>query len=89
MAQKEFINIAPHELRNPIQPILGLSDVLLRSDVFNDSNKNNGIKQNEILEIIARNAKRLQRLTEDILDITRIEGRILKLNKEFRSFESH
>ena len=82
MAQKEFINIAAHELRNPIQPILGLSDVLLRSDVFNDSNKNNGIKQKEILEIIARNAKSLQRLTEDILDITRIEGRTLKLNKQ-------
>ena len=82
MAQKEFINIAAHELRNPIQPILGLSDVLLRTDVFNDSNKNNGIKQKEILEIIARNAKRLQRLTEDILDITRIEGRTLKLNKQ-------
>ena len=44
LAQKEFINIAAHELRNPIQPILGLSDVLPRSDVFNDSNKNNGIK---------------------------------------------
>ena len=82
MAQKEFINIAAHELHNPIQPILGLSDVLLRTDVFNDSNKNNGIKQKEILEIIARNAKRLQRLTEDILDITRIEGRTLKLNKQ-------
>ena len=82
MALKEFINIAAHELRNPIQPILGLSDVLLRSDVFNDSNKNNRIKQKEILEIIARNAKRLQRLTEDILDITRIEDRTLKLNKQ-------
>ena len=39
MAQKEFINIAAHELRNPIQPILGLSDVLQRSDIFLDSNK--------------------------------------------------
>jgi two-component system, OmpR family, sensor histidine kinase VicK len=84
MAQKEFINIAAHELRNPIQSILGLSDVLLRSDVYLDSSKgsNNEIKQKEILEIIARNARRLQRLTEDILDITRIEGKTLKLNKQ-------
>ena len=41
-----------------------------------------GLNKKEILEIIARNAKRLQRLTEDILDITRIEGRTLKLNKQ-------
>jgi len=82
MAQKEFINIAAHELRNPIQPILGLSDVLLRSDMFLDSSKNNEIKQKEILEIIARNARRLQRLTEDILDVTRIDSKTLKLNKQ-------
>jgi len=82
MAQKEFINIAAHELRNPIQPILGLSDVLLRSDFFLDSNKNNGIKQKEIVEIIARNARRLQRLTEDILDVTRIDSKTLKPNKQ-------
>ena len=80
IAQKEFINIAAHELRNPIQPILGLSDVLLRSNILLESSKSNGIK--EIVEIIARNAKRLQRLTEDILDITRIEGKSLKLNKQ-------
>ena len=81
MAQKEFINIAAHELRNPIQPILGLSDVLLRSDNFLDIGKNSDIKQKDIIEIIARNARRLQRLTEDILDISRIEGKTLKLNK--------
>jgi signal transduction histidine kinase len=82
MAQKEFINIAAHELRNPIQPILGLSDVLLRSDIFLDSNNKHEIKQKEILEIIARNARRLQRLTEDILDVTKIDSKTLKLNKQ-------
>jgi two-component system, OmpR family, sensor histidine kinase VicK len=82
MAQKEFINIAAHELRNPIQPILGLSDVLLRSDILLNSSKSNGIKQKEIVEVIARNAKRLQHLTEDILDVTRIEGKTLILNKD-------
>jgi two-component system sensor histidine kinase VicK len=82
MAQKEFINIAAHELRNPIQAILGLSDVLLRSDIFLGSDKKNEIKQKEIIEIIARNAKRLQRLTEDILDVTKIDSKTLKLNKK-------
>ncbi len=83
MAQKEFINIAAHELRNPIQPILGLSDVLQHSDTFLESNVNGKAKQEkEMIDIIARNARRLQRLTEDILDVTRIEGRTLKLNKQ-------
>ena len=73
-AQKEFINVAAHELRTPIQPVLGLSDIL-RSKI-----KNN--KQRELLDVITRNAKRLQRLSEDILDVTRIESQSLILNKE-------
>lgn len=82
MAQKEFINIAAHELRNPIQPILSLSNILLRSDTSLDKRYSIQDKQKELIEIIARNARRLQRLTEDILDVTRIEGRTLKLNKQ-------
>jgi signal transduction histidine kinase len=73
--QKEFINIAAHELRNPIQPILGLS-AILRSKAEGD------IKQyRELLDVIYRSAKRLQQLTEDILDIAKIESQTLNLNK--------
>jgi two-component system sensor histidine kinase VicK len=73
--QKEFINIAAHELRNPIQPILGLSQLLL--------SKTGNIEQyNELLDTISRNAKRLSRLTEDILDVTRIESQSLQLHTE-------
>ncbi len=72
--QKEFINIAAHELKTPIQPILGLTEVL-RSQIKD-------AKQQEILEITIRNAKRLQRLSNDILDVAKIEGRSLELNKE-------
>jgi signal transduction histidine kinase len=71
--QKEFISTAAHELRTPIQPILGLSDVL-RSKI-----KDN--KQRELMDIISRNARRLQRLAEDILEIARIESKSLKLDK--------
>jgi signal transduction histidine kinase len=73
--QKEFINIAAHELRTPIQPILGLAEVL--------SSKRGRIEQyNELIDAIIRNAKRLQRLTEDILDVTKIESNSLTLNKQ-------
>jgi two-component system, OmpR family, sensor histidine kinase VicK len=73
--QKEFINIAAHELRTPIQPILSLSQLL-------QSNISNSTQQQEFLDAIVRNAKRLQRLTENILDVTRIESYSLQLRKE-------
>jgi two-component system, OmpR family, sensor histidine kinase VicK len=73
--QKEFINIAAHELRTPIQPIIGLAEVL--------NSKARDIEQRELLGVVIRNAKRLRRLTEDILDVTKIEGSSLSLNKEF------
>ena len=69
--QKEFIGIAAHELRNPIQPILGLAEIV--------KSKIKDAKQGELLDVIIRNAKRLQRLTEDILDVTKIESQCLDL----------
>jgi signal transduction histidine kinase len=72
--QKEFINIAAHELRTPVQPILGLSEIVLQNT--------KDVEQAKLLEVINRNAKRLQRLTEDILDVTKIESQSLNLNKE-------
>jgi two-component system sensor histidine kinase VicK len=74
----EFINIAAHELRSPIQPILGLSEII-RSHT---ASSNLGKENEECLNVIIRNAKRLQSLSENILDITKIESRTLKLNKE-------
>jgi two-component system, OmpR family, sensor histidine kinase VicK len=74
--QREFISIAAHELRAPIQPILGLAEVLRsRQEVQME-------KQRELLSVIIRNAKRLKKLTENILDITRIENKSLELQKE-------
>ena len=72
--QKEFINIAAHELRTPIQPILGLTEAIY-SKVEDE-------KQLLILEVIIRNAKRLKRLTDNLLDITKIESQSLLLKKE-------
>jgi two-component system, OmpR family, sensor histidine kinase VicK len=78
--QQEFINIAAHELRTPIQPILGLSEIALarNEEIFDRDDS----QLKETLEVINRNAKRLHRLTDDILDVTRIDSKIIKLNKE-------
>ena len=71
----EFINVAAHELRSPIQPVLGLSELLL--------NQEGNIEQyRELLNVINRNARRLQQLTENILDVSKIESHTLELHKE-------
>jgi signal transduction histidine kinase len=69
--QKEFINIAAHELRNPIQPLV-LSSESLKSSMPDE----------ERVSIVIRNAKKLQTLANEILDITKIESKTLQLNKE-------
>jgi signal transduction histidine kinase len=73
--QEEFINVAAHELRTPIHPILGLSEILL-------SRVGNIEEYHDVIDAISRNAKRLERLTEDVLDITRIESGPLPLHKQ-------
>ena len=79
MMQREFINIAAHELRTPITPIIatmylakpqdddGCSDITLSRDRY---------------EIVVRNAKRLERLSKDILDVARIESGKFRLERE-------
>ncbi len=72
--QREFINVAAHELRTPIQPILGITKIV-REEIRNK-------EQKKLLDTVIRNADRLKKLAEDILDITRIESNSLVLEKE-------
>ena len=118
--QNEFINIAAHEMRTPIQPILGLSDIMLQrilniakqlqrgeeEVVYEQLQNSSGIptRSNSIfrsslslsvekiipmVEIIYRNAKRLEKLTNNLLDVTRIENnKFLDLSKELFAIDS-
>jgi signal transduction histidine kinase len=70
--QKEFINIAAHELRTPTQSIVGYSELLGMEPERSESYANT----------ILRNAKRLHGLVNEILDVTRIESQSLNLRKE-------
>jgi signal transduction histidine kinase len=119
-AQREFINIAAHELRTPIQPIVGLSDII-REGILNLTKESQGRKEEEVLykqlkstssiptrsdslnrsssssaqssssiekivpmlDVINRNAKRLEKLASNLLDVSRIENnKSLELSKE-------
>jgi len=119
--QNEFINIAAHEMRTPIQPILGLSEIILQKllniakqlqkeeedaivyEQLQDSsripNRPNSIFRSSLslsvekiipmIEIISRNAKRLEKLTNNLLDVTRIENsKSLELSKEIFPIDS-
>ena len=116
-ARREFINIAAHELRTPIQPILGLSNIIreripnlakhlqgvekeylykairdapattpIRSDSIYMPSLSLSPSIEEIIlmvDVINRNAKRLEKLTNNLLDLSRIENdKHLELNKE-------
>lgn len=134
-AQREFINIAAHELRTPIQPILGLSEII-RDRILNLAKQSQGLEKQEVvykqrlddaasttttstmttattttttiparsdsnyrssssslsssiekiiamLEVMNRNAKRLEKLTDNLLDVSRIENnKSLDIRKE-------
>ena len=71
--EKEFIDLAAHELRTPSQSIIGYSELL------KDSPKRN--KKYE--EAISRNAERLYSLVTNMLSVARIESQTMKLNKTF------
>jgi signal transduction histidine kinase len=80
----EFINVAAHELRTPIQPIIGLSEILrsrIRSNDGNNRSSSNAENQ-EFVDVILRNGQRLGKLVEDVLDVTKIESQSLELRKE-------
>ena len=79
--EKEFINLAAHELRTPAQAILGYTELAMMEE---EEEYKDTIDSEKVGYIAAahRNALRLQRLTKDILDVARIESNTLKLNKE-------
>lgn len=74
LLEKDFVNMAAHELRNPIQPIIGFSE-LLYSKIDNQEHR-------RLLDEVIFNAKRLERLAQLMLDVTRIENNSLVLTRE-------
>ena len=76
--QKDFINLAAHELRTPVQSIMGYTQLAMSESEYEEFDKAHG----GFLEAVNRNANRLHKLTEEILDVAKIESNTLNLNKE-------
>jgi signal transduction histidine kinase len=81
--QREFVDIAAHEIRTPVQPILGMADLL---EVQIEGKEKIEISKAEV-ELISRNAKRLEHLTSDMLQVARIESGMFKINKDRLSLD--
>ena len=75
--KNEFINIAAHEIKTPIQPIIALAELLQQDGIIHNTEKNK-----EYVDIIFRNSKRLKQLSDDVLDTARIESGSFSLTKE-------
>ena len=70
--QTEFINIASHEIKTPIQSILTYSELLRSEPEKNES----------YLDAIQRNALRLKFLSNNLLDMTKIQSKTLVIRKD-------
>ena len=70
--QSDFVNVAAHELRTPVQAIINYAEL---ATTYSEN-------RDEYYGKLLRNVTRLQKLTEEILDAARIEGGTLKLNKD-------
>ena len=82
MRQREFVNLAAHELQTPVQPLLAMAEIIgQRMD--RDDAGNISIEKSE-LDLIIRNANRLEKLiTSDLLAVTRIDSGTIRLNMEY------
>ncbi len=79
----EFLATLSHELRNPLNVILGYSEILLRNELVEESEflKN-------ALGIVKRNAMAQSQLVRDLLDLSRLHMGKLSLTREVMSFQS-
>jgi signal transduction histidine kinase len=85
--QSEFINMAAHELRTPLTPIIGYAEILEAEQekeerVAGEKEKDKNKNKRDNINAIIRNAKRLEQVSQLILDTASIEAKIFKLDKE-------
>ncbi len=84
--KSEFISIAAHELRTPVATIMGYTELLSDQKMFDTFTEH---QKRDFLSTIYENGERLDRIVDDILDVSRIEsGQCIPLNKKPLSIKS-
>lgn len=81
--KSEFLSMASHELLTPLSTIIGFTSILMdkKRQITDEIKK-------ESLEAIVESAARLERLTDDLLMVSRIEKGSLELNLKYKNIES-
>jgi signal transduction histidine kinase len=74
--EQEFVNIAAYELRSPVQSILGFTELLLADPKYREG------KEHGFIDAIHRNSIRLNKLTQELLDLTRVDNQTFELHKQ-------
>ncbi len=69
LAKSDFLAVMSHEIRTPLHACLGLTELLLASNLSPE--------QRDLVELSARSAQDLNSLLGDILDLSRIDARKL------------
>lgn len=73
-AKMEFLATTSHEVRTPLNAIIGLTDVMLKADELNDKN-------HDYLEVVNTSGRNLLRILDDILDVSKLEAGRLNINR--------
>ena len=73
----EFLATVSHELRNPLNVVLGYSEILLRTPQIGDSPS-----LRQMTEALKRNAQSQSQLINDLLDLSRLQMGKISLNRE-------
>ncbi len=83
-SQTDFVNIAAHELRTPTQSILGYTEILqdATKDQSAKAKSTSEVDVDEAVNSINNNARRLKKLTDDILTVSRIDNNRISMTKE-------
>lgn len=78
-ARNDFLAVMNHEMRTPMHAIIALSSLLLETDLTSE--------QRVMIETVLKSSNLLATLTNDVLDLSRLEDRSLEL--EIRIFNLH
>lgn len=77
-AKDEFISMISHELRTPIVPIKGYSEMLLKTGVLGELND----KQRDAVNTVMKSSRRLEALVGDIMDVFKLDMDKMRLAME-------
>ena len=79
-AKTEFVSLASHQLRTPLTSINWLTEMFLKGDLGDITNK-----QRENINVISKSGKRMAALVSSLLNVSKLELNVFAINPELES----